>query len=127
MATPKFTYPPPRTQYCLLSFPAPFVLLVTLNRPRDLNCINGAGHVELDAVWSWMDREPSLRVGIVTGAGRAFCAGADLKGEIFLASVSFWSSLCLLSFSSFCVPLSTLWHAAGYHVARHFLRSYTAF
>ncbi|KAK8244436.1 enoyl-CoA hydratase [Phyllosticta capitalensis] len=79
MTTPKFTYPPPRTQYCLLSFPAPFVLLVTLNRPRDLNCINGAGHVELDAVWSWMDREPSLRVGIVTGAGRAFCAGADLK------------------------------------------------
>lgn len=76
---PKFQFPPPQTQYSLLSFPAPFVLLVTLNRPRDLNCINSAGNAELHAVWEWLDREPSLRVGIVTGAGRAFCAGADLK------------------------------------------------
>jgi enoyl-CoA hydratase/carnithine racemase len=78
--TPKFTLPIPKTQYCVLSFPAPNILLVTLNRPKDLNCINMAGHAELDDVWNWLDEEPALNVGILTGAGRAFCAGADLKG-----------------------------------------------
>jgi enoyl-CoA hydratase/carnithine racemase len=77
---PDFALPPPTTQYALLSFPAPHVLLVTLNRPRDLNCINSQGNAELHEVWEWMDNEPSLRVGILTGKGRAFCAGADLKG-----------------------------------------------
>ncbi|KAI9934686.1 hypothetical protein ASPWEDRAFT_44154 [Aspergillus wentii DTO 134E9] len=76
---PSFTTDPPKTQYAILSSPAPHVLLVTLNRPRDLNCINSAGHEELDAVWQWLDDEPSLRVGVLTGTGRAFCAGADLK------------------------------------------------
>lgn len=77
---PSFASPPPTPQYALLSFPAPHVLLVTLNRPRDLNCINSKGNDELHEVWEWMDGEPSLRVGILTGTGRAFCAGADLKG-----------------------------------------------
>lgn len=53
-----------------------------LNRPKDLNCINQEGHAELDKIWSWLDAEPNLNVGIITGTGRAFCAGADLKGEI---------------------------------------------
>jgi enoyl-CoA hydratase/carnithine racemase len=79
--TPKFTLEPPKTKYCTLAYPSPNVILVTLNRPRDLNCINLAGHVELDAVWTFLDEEPSLSVGILTGAGRAFCAGADLKGK----------------------------------------------
>ncbi|KAJ5711344.1 Crotonase core [Penicillium malachiteum] len=74
-----FTTPPPTPEYALLSFPAPYVLLVTLNRPRGLNCINSQGHVDLHDVWEWMDEEPSVRVGIITGTGRAFCAGADLK------------------------------------------------
>lgn len=37
--------------------------------------------MELAAVWAWFDNEPSLRVAVVTGAGKAFCSGADLKGE----------------------------------------------
>ncbi|OJJ46694.1 hypothetical protein ASPZODRAFT_132812 [Penicilliopsis zonata CBS 506.65] len=74
-----FTTSPPTPEYALLSFPTPQILLVTLNRPRSLNCINTKGHQELHAIWEWMDSEPSLRVGILTGAGRAFCAGADLK------------------------------------------------
>jgi len=78
-----FTAPPPTCQHALLTFPIPTILLVTLNRPKSLNCINIAGHHELDAVWKWLDDEPSLRVGIVTGTGRAFCAGADLKGFPF--------------------------------------------
>ena len=78
--TPTFSIPPPPTSFSRISFPAPHVLLVTFSRPKDLNCINSAGNAELDQIWKWLDKEPSLRVGVVTGEGRAFCAGADLKG-----------------------------------------------
>ncbi|PTU19288.1 hypothetical protein P175DRAFT_0440396 [Aspergillus ochraceoroseus IBT 24754] len=74
-----FTTPPPTPEHAKLSFPAPHVLLVTLARPRELNCINSKGHEDLHAVWEWLDEEPLLRVGVITGEGRAFCAGADLK------------------------------------------------
>lgn len=91
---PKFTIQPPNPAHATLSYPAPHVLLVTLNRPRDLNCINAQGHADLHAVWEWLDEEPSMRVGIITGKGRAFCAGADLKGPytaidmlLFLANI----------------------------------------
>ena len=77
---PTFTIPPPKPKYCILSYPAPNILLVTLNRPDSLNCINSEGNIELHKVWTWMDAEPSISVGIITGNGRAFCAGADLKG-----------------------------------------------
>ncbi|KAA6414832.1 MAG: enoyl- hydratase [Lasallia pustulata] len=80
MSTPHFSTPPPATSFTKISFPTPRILLVTLSRPKQLNCINRAGHIELDALWTWLDNEPSLRVGIITGEGRAFCAGADLKG-----------------------------------------------
>ncbi|KAE8329054.1 ClpP/crotonase-like domain-containing protein [Aspergillus sergii] len=74
-----FKIPPPTPQHAKVTFPTPHVLQVTLSRPKDLNCINTAGHLELHALWEWMDEEPSIRVGVLTGEGRAFCAGADLK------------------------------------------------
>lgn len=80
MANNAFSSPPPSAKYAVLTFPAPGVLLVRLNRPKSLNCINMDGHAELEATWKWLDEEPSLTVGIITGTGRAFCAGADLKG-----------------------------------------------
>ena len=83
MATPKFTIQPPKPKYCILSYPTPTTLLVRLNRPKSLNCINGEGHAELEQIWAWLDAEPTLRVGIITGTGRAFCAGADLKGTSY--------------------------------------------
>ncbi|KAJ5825077.1 Crotonase core [Penicillium robsamsonii] len=76
---PPFTIQPPTPAHATLTYPAPHVLLVTLNRPRNMNCINAQGHADLHAVWEWLDEEPSMRVGILTGKGRAFCAGADLK------------------------------------------------
>ncbi|KAK5686395.1 hypothetical protein LTS10_002513 [Elasticomyces elasticus] len=77
--TPTFESPQPPSKYCVISYPAPNVLLVRLNRPKDLNCINMEGHAELHKIWEWLDAEPSLNVGVITGTGRAFSAGADLK------------------------------------------------
>lgn len=62
-----------------LSYPTPHILLVTLNRPESLNAVNTNGHYELEALFQWYDNEPQLRCAVLTGAGRAFCAGADLK------------------------------------------------
>lgn len=75
-----FKTSPPSTTICKISVPAPYILQVTLNRPKQLNSIGTAGHIELDKLWAWFDQEPTLRVGVVTGEGRAFCAGQDLKG-----------------------------------------------
>jgi len=41
--------------------------------------MNTSAHWEMDAFWKWLDLEPSLTVAIITGSGRAFSAGADLK------------------------------------------------
>ncbi|KAL4979846.1 ClpP/crotonase-like domain-containing protein [Aspergillus desertorum] len=76
---------PPIPTHCTLTFPGPNILLVTLSRLKDLNCISSTGHNELHEIWEWMDEEPSLRVGIITGEGRAFCAGADLKGKLHIS------------------------------------------
>ncbi|KPI36269.1 Enoyl-CoA hydratase, mitochondrial [Cyphellophora attinorum] len=73
--------PPPLTPTFLkLTFPSPRVVLVTMDRPSAMNCINAAGAEELSAVWTWLDEEPNLTVAVITGAGdKAFSAGADLK------------------------------------------------
>ena len=55
------------------------VMVITLNRPEVMNAINGAlSHGLLNAVRE-LDADDSLTAGIITGSGRAFCAGMDLK------------------------------------------------
>ncbi len=54
------------------------ILWVTLNRPEALNAANARMHTELVEVWRTIDRDPTVRVAVVTGAGRAFSAGGDL-------------------------------------------------
>ena len=78
---PKLQFPEPPTKNSIISYPAPGVLLVHLNKPKDLNCINAEFTEELERIWLWLDEEPAFTVGIITGTGRAFCAGADLKGK----------------------------------------------
>lgn len=81
MATHRPSRPPPTPlNYGTLSYPATGVLLVTINRPRQLNSLTVGASSELDATFQWFDNEPSLKVAIITGAGKAFCVGADLKG-----------------------------------------------
>lgn len=55
------------------------IATVTLNRPDKLNAVNGEMIDELIAVADRVDADDKVRVVIVTGAGRAFCAGADLS------------------------------------------------
>ena len=76
---PTVTPPPPTPAFLRLSFPAPRVLLVRMDRPKDLNAMSTAAQWEMDSVWKWFDDEPNLTVAIITGTGRAFSAGADLK------------------------------------------------
>lgn len=55
------------------------VALLTLNRPEKLNACTADGHEELGRIWPDLDRDPDVKVSVVTGAGRAFCAGGDLQ------------------------------------------------
>ncbi len=55
--------------------------LVTLNRPDSLNALTPALLQELMATFAGINRSREVRCVVLTGAGRGFCAGADLKQE----------------------------------------------
>ncbi len=58
---------------------APTIAIVTLNRPAVLNALNAAVFDELEAVFTLLPEETSLRAILITGAGeKAFAAGADI-------------------------------------------------
>ena len=54
------------------------VLTITLNRPEKLNAFTGTMMSEMIDAFDRSDADDSIRAVIVTGAGRAYCAGADL-------------------------------------------------
>ena len=56
------------------------VLTITLNRPDKLNAFNNKMRVELIDALDHADADDEVRAIIFTGAGRAYCAGADLSG-----------------------------------------------
>lgn len=55
------------------------ILVVTINRPQARNAINHECAIELAKAFERLDAEPSLNIGILTGAGGVFSAGMDLK------------------------------------------------
>jgi enoyl-CoA hydratase/carnithine racemase len=55
------------------------VLVVTLNRPERLNSIGGGLVGRLSEIFLEAEHDPQVRAIVLTGAGRAFCAGLDLK------------------------------------------------
>jgi len=55
------------------------VLIVTMNRPEARNALSGPMMAVMRQAWDLTDADPDIRVCVLTGAGGAFCAGADLK------------------------------------------------
>ena len=55
------------------------VAWITLNRPRELNALDDAVLEQLGAALGEAEADPAVRCVVLTGAGRAFCAGADLR------------------------------------------------
>ena len=68
----------PDDQHCLVEQRG-HVLIVTMNRPEARNALSGPMLAGMTAAWDRADADPEIRVCILTGAGGAFCAGADLK------------------------------------------------
>jgi enoyl-CoA hydratase len=65
------------------------VLVITLNRPDQRNAVNGAVAQGINAALDELDADAELTLGILTGAGKGFCAGMDLKA--FVAGESAWA------------------------------------
>ncbi|RZU53708.1 short chain enoyl-CoA hydratase [Krasilnikovia cinnamomea] len=55
------------------------VLIVTMNRPHVRNALSPEMLAIMRGAWDRVDGDPEIRVCVLTGAGGAFCAGADLK------------------------------------------------
>jgi enoyl-CoA hydratase len=55
------------------------IYIVTLNRPSVRNALSPEMLAIMRSAWDEIDSDPSVRVAVLTGAGGAFCAGADLK------------------------------------------------
>lgn len=58
------------------------IAYVTLNRPEALNALDHETNARLVKVWEDFEADPNIDVAIVTGLGKAFCAGADLKSLV---------------------------------------------
>jgi enoyl-CoA hydratase len=56
------------------------VATITINRPDSLNAVNNVVHHELEQIWIDVRADRDVNAIILTGAGRAFCAGGDVKG-----------------------------------------------
>ncbi|BCF86366.1 enoyl-CoA hydratase (plasmid) [Rhodococcus qingshengii] len=79
--------------------------IITINRPAAMNAVNSDVSTAIGTALDKLDTDPGLRVGIITGAGRAFCAGADLKA--------------LAAGQSFLSPIYPEWGFAG--LVQHFI------
>jgi E-phenylitaconyl-CoA hydratase len=79
------------------------VATITYHRPEALNAINAELRRDLNATWERFRADEDAWVGVVTGEGRAFCVGADLKdgrGSVGEWPGSFWEIPTVNSFES---------------------------
>jgi len=77
--------------------------LVTLNRPDALNTFTGTMMEELGAIYQHCDTNDDIKVVVLTGSGKAFCAGADLSdgGNTFDSSDREDTSSCPLAMQAY--------------------------
>jgi len=73
------------------------IATITYNRPEALNAINAELRHDLDAAWVQFRDDEEAWVAIVTGAGRAFSAGADLRGNAPPRGATHWETPSLTS------------------------------
>lgn len=78
------------------------VVTITYHRPERRNAINGQMRDELNAAWLRFRDDEDAWVGILTGSGQAFCAGADIKegGAAGTFAGTFWEKPTINSFES---------------------------
>jgi enoyl-CoA hydratase/carnithine racemase len=55
------------------------IVHVRINRPEVMNACDGEMYEAITDAWDELENDPGLRVGILSGEGRAFCAGTDIK------------------------------------------------
>ncbi len=72
---------PDRYRTILIDRRSDGVVLATLNRPDRLNAVNARMHHELAWLPRDADADPSVKAVVLTGAGRAFCAGGDFSPQ----------------------------------------------
>ncbi|PWN95299.1 ClpP/crotonase [Tilletiopsis washingtonensis] len=71
--------PPSVGAHLIVDLSRPHVLHLILNRPKQLNAMTDALEADLCAVLEWYEGHAELWLLLLSGAGRAFCAGQDLK------------------------------------------------
>jgi E-phenylitaconyl-CoA hydratase len=79
------------------------VATITYDRPEALNAINGPMREDINAAFARFRDDEEAWVAIVTGEGRAFCAGADMRGDGGSAGTfggTFWEKPTINSFES---------------------------
>lgn len=79
-STPPSTMPNYTFETVKVSFPAPFVAHVELNRPKKMNAINGQMWKDIRSVFDTLKYDEDVRAIVLSGAGRAFTSGIDCKG-----------------------------------------------
>lgn len=58
------------------------VLIVTMNYPEKLNALVAQAHEQMAAIFRAFEADDTLHIAILTGAGRAFCAGSDISAYV---------------------------------------------
>jgi len=58
------------------------ILVITINRPEQRNAVNAAVAEGIAAAMDDLDGDDGLSIGVITGAGKGFCAGMDLKAFV---------------------------------------------
>ena len=58
------------------------IATVTINRPETLNAISMDVHAEIERIWSDIEHDDEVNVSILTGAGKCFSAGGNIKDMI---------------------------------------------
>jgi enoyl-CoA hydratase len=77
------------TQPAVLTEHRERVLVITINRPDQRNAVNAAVATGIAAAMDELDGDAELSAGVITGAGKGFCAGMDLKA--FVAGERPWA------------------------------------